>query len=513
MIFYIALGVSVLLFGFLAYMATRNWYVSHVVLLSFVFVFALGFMVLAALTLRTQDAWRSLHDNLTRQIADVDASIESLRYVNPLDAEDMPSLPASIADLGRLIIDRGRIWRNAQPVEAQGTGFVLSMAEWGEKVCVAVRSDQDIGFTPEPAADPAGAGDGNEAAANNPHGIVEGSILHAFVESPIPDGLGPILFGDSILATERAAVCKLPVAYVGKYKVTAQNEASITVEPLIPLDERQIDAIGVGDASWALYEQLPQDSHDAYSGIADESLASLFPIPAGDFAQNLLRQSLEEFKRDQGPATRDDPPQFTRVKIEFLQPHTIQVDLEDEPQEPSRTYDAFGRAVMAGLKQGEPTEFQIGDISQFDDETADRLVKESVAKFVDEQPIYNRPLRNYELQLRQRADDIADVAFRTLEMEKKLAATLNAHQLLQEQIAYRRDETQKLKADKSGFQAEQEIVKSFLAQMKSQRDEQLHALSTTYRQNISLRASLANSGGMLLEDSRATPAGSFAQNR
>ena len=493
MMFYIALGVSVLLFGFLAYLASKVWTASHVVLLSFVFIFSMLFMVLAALSLRTQDAWRSIHTRLEKQIAQTDADIEALKSsTGQLDEE--PSVPALKAELGRLMIDRGRIWRGARPGDVPGEGIVLSMLEWGDAKRVAANLEE-----PDEFADPAAEG---EAPANtNPHGIVEGQILHAFIEAPVPETLGAILFPtDSVLVTERAATSKLPVIYAGKYRVTAQTDASITVNPVMPLDAAQTEAVNMANVTWALYETLPQDSRNAFQRLNDdgemvnmetEQLAQLFPQPQGQLAQQLLQTSFAEFIRDQGPATDDDPLERRHVKVRFTQPYSVQVDFEDETEDSPRSYDAFGRAVLDRLKQGQATEFAEGDLSVFDHQTAGRLVREGVAEFVDEPPVYLRPLRNYDRQLRQRTDTIADLAFQAREIQKKIAAANQADELARQQIAYRQDEIQKLGEDKSNFASEQQVVRNYLAQLKQLRETQLATLSAMYQQNLGLRGSQA----------------------
>ena len=507
MMFYIALGVSVLLFGFFAYMASRTWLVSHIVLLSFVFLFSLGFMVLAALTLRTQDAWRTVHDRLEQRLAMTTAELEALTLGDPADDETL-SVPAAEAELGRLLIDRGRIWRGVRPVEAQGTGFVLSMADWGDDQRVSVgEEEQDF------AADPAAEGEA-AAAAGQPHGVNEGMIVHAFVEIPAPEALGPLLFGDSELLTERAALVKIPVAYVGRYKVTAQGEASITVEPLTPLDEQQLATINAGNATWALYEVLPQDSHEAYAGIPAESLPTLFTTlnPTED-AVGWLQAALSDFQRDQQPATENDPPDQQRVLVRFTQPHTVEVDFDDESGELTRSFDTLGRAVMQRLKQGEPTAFAEGDEVAFDYETANKLVAElGVAEFVDAPRIYSRPLRNYGQQLRQRRDQIADVVFETAQVQQELAAAQQANQLTLQQIAYRQAEITKLQEDQTQFEAEKRIVQDYLAALQQTRREQLQAMNETYRQNMAMRNELLPDG-TLFEGARPTTDRDLATNR
>ena len=74
------------------------------------------------------------------------------------------------------------------------------------------------------------------------------------------------------------------------------------------------------------------------------------------------------------------------------------------------------------------------------------------------------------------------------------------------------DEIEKLQQDRSGFQAEQQVVQSYLSQLKVARAAQLRALSETYRRNLSQGGGLTNQGTILFEGSRAAPTEPLARN-
>ena len=76
MIASILFGVLVVVFLVLAYLGAKTWPVMHVVLLTSLFLACMGFVFLAALSLKTQSEWRStytrLSSDLERTLAEVD---------------------------------------------------------------------------------------------------------------------------------------------------------------------------------------------------------------------------------------------------------------------------------------------------------------------------------------------------------------------------------------------------------------------------------------------------------
>ena len=114
MIVMIILGVLVLCFAGVAFMVSKNWRWTHVTLLVGVFFAAIGCMVLAAIVLQTQANWRQVHNKLAAQLADTESRLQDLQVANVLNAEP-ESVPRLQGDLNRMIIDRGRVWRNVIP--------------------------------------------------------------------------------------------------------------------------------------------------------------------------------------------------------------------------------------------------------------------------------------------------------------------------------------------------------------------------------------------------------------
>ena len=82
-----------------------------------VLVLAVTFVFLAAATLRTQDAWRTLYNKKKAELADVRQEIrllksgEAISSMGEIERSDS-SIRATRAELEREMLDRGRVWRN-----------------------------------------------------------------------------------------------------------------------------------------------------------------------------------------------------------------------------------------------------------------------------------------------------------------------------------------------------------------------------------------------------------------
>ena len=144
MLFWIILAVALILYGLVAYMSSRNWQVGHVVLLFFVSLFAIGGIILAAMNLRTQAAWREVHDQLAEQVTALETQLDQLERGAVLssdpDAVDIPTLKEEVT---RALIQRGRVWRGVSPVGADEDAITLSMQGWGDSACARVGIEPD----------------------------------------------------------------------------------------------------------------------------------------------------------------------------------------------------------------------------------------------------------------------------------------------------------------------------------------------------------------------------------
>src|SRR5439155_865604 len=107
------LGAVVALFViFLTYMSTKTWQWVHVTFMFLVFVASFTFCLYAAMVLKTRAAWVKLHDERETQLAKITDEVERTTRGDPKDVEGKTESLVSVREeLGRTILDRGRVWR------------------------------------------------------------------------------------------------------------------------------------------------------------------------------------------------------------------------------------------------------------------------------------------------------------------------------------------------------------------------------------------------------------------
>jgi hypothetical protein len=218
----------------------------------------------------------------------------------------------------------------------------------------------------------------------------------------------------------------LPQRYLGQFKVTAvgeQNATLIPTETLTPAEEQRLAA----PAPWMLFELMPVDSHQAFSGLPPADLAALLP-----------KESLPDYERTGSKALPDDAPESVWTRVEF----TKQQELDSD----------------AGKVTYEP-----GEGLLVDHPSAAQLIASGAAKEApDAQGVahyYQRPLRDYaflfrelygqrrslQAELAQAKVDLAGIQY-TLDQAQKEG------QFLQATIADLRSDLQKIQQDAAAAQ-------------------------------------------------------------
>jgi hypothetical protein len=484
---YVAISVFaalVLFYIVVAYMASKSWYVAHVLLLVGVFLLSAVFMVLAAMTLATHQAWRNIYNRLQSELATTTAKVDSLRSGGPTN--ELESVPAVQAELGRYLIDRGRVWRGAELVNVADNAYSLNLANWGDAKCARV-GVESAELLPQPGVEPGAEGG---APGVVPHSIQEGMALYAFLETSLAqlsDAQRAALFGDATLPSlDVEGVCRLPIRYLGHFRVTGVNDQTITVAPIEPLRWDQTP-----EGSWTLYEVMPVDRHDLYVGLPNEQLSTLFRAPGGDDASQILGEALAHYARDQQPAQQTDAPERTATKVRFVRDHAIDVDVEPSEEDTvERAFDRRGRGMAPQLRQGSPTEFKADDVATFDSVTADRLVKSGVCVLVEGSAIYVRPLRDYGYLVQHLHDALHDVALQAAAEQATNKTISEAVALAQQEIAATQKVRQWLGEDLRNYETELSIVRDLRERLASQRTQQRETLSKLYRLNNKLHQRL-----------------------
>ena len=480
MIGLIVLGLAFLFFLVVAFFAAKTWHVGHVVGMVFLFLFTLVFLYLTSSVMRTHDRFRPAY---AKAKADFEREQQRSRTLQFGEAS-APAAEGSLVGertLARIEASRrGRVWGNVR--RQPGQGIVLSMAGWTSNGCEKVGKEED---EPEPVPDDELTDEGDDVAADdavadeaagapaNAHGIIKDQFIHAFKEIPIaqlPPAEKDHYFGelgegeDPLPAKDTKGYCRVPVAYVGKFVVQESTDQAVTVAPISPLSPAQQQSLG-NNLPWVLYEKLPADSHELFSGVDAEKLPSLIPVQRlrntgiriSDAAyQQMIREYAQDGKELAGRASSK---RRVRKEVEFVAEYTEEVDVgqlapSDEP------FDVQGRAQIPSLLQGEPSKFAQGDTAVFDAETADRLIGEGKAKQIGK-PTYSRQLRDFEYSLTSQADRVSSVLSETESVQQQVDALAKSLQRVQNQIDTLRNELDLLEQDRAGFESEKNELESY----------------------------------------------------
>ena len=87
-----------------------------------------------------------------------------------------------------------------------------------------------------------------------------------------------------------------PSGYLGEFQVTEAGEKSVTIEPNMEMSERQLKRVSTSPGNWTLYEVMPIDRHDIFTGLDQEALGKLLPA-----------ERVNDYARDTQAAQATDP--------------------------------------------------------------------------------------------------------------------------------------------------------------------------------------------------------------
>jgi hypothetical protein len=485
-------GLLSVLFLFLTYMFTKTWRWPHVTIMFFVFAAAVCLTAFTAMSVRTHVGWKSVAVNQRRQIEDLTDTHTDLLTGDPAELVHTDlSFRELSARMNRVLLDRGRVWRNCVPTGITPEGSVTVTTTPPEMP--AAESDQD------PAIDSGTA----PVAAAAPTQIPPDLVLYVFQEIAVPPdfGLHP--------------GAKVPVSYLGEFAVISSAENSATLQPTLPLAPSQQQKLQ-GGGSWALYETMPVDGHQYFStdpyGTVDLSRPADEVGVFGEMDQTLIEQAflpqraqlgerydevLQQYLRDGRRAQEDDSPEYQWVKVRFVRSHTEGQEVVDSEAvlDPVANDEGFfdqGRATSPLLQRGAAVEFEPNDIAVFyqGGDFVQRLLDSEVIDPSTIEPIYARQLHNYESRFRmlyQQGVSIDRDAQQAARDNQELTET-NARVV--ERTQYRETEARKLREDLSHFQRELAALTSLHGQLESRRQEQRSELSRIYGENHRLMAEL-----------------------
>ncbi len=196
------------------------------VLVGVICVVALGFLYMAARTLKTHQYWRELAQRHQQRLDAVEQENIVLVEGQGEGENTLSGITQIELDLKGAIVDRGRVWYH----------------------CTAEKVDPQTGQAAVTTDSP------------NPHGIGVQTVLCVFAEA---DG-------------------EQPGSFLGEFKVTAVDQTQVALEPAMKLNARELQRLAAAKAPWSLYEMMPADRHGAFSGVGDEELKSRLPESAAE---------------------------------------------------------------------------------------------------------------------------------------------------------------------------------------------------------------------------------------
>lgn len=486
----IGLGLLVIFFFVTIGFSVRTWKFAHLFFLSLTFIGAITFTIFAAMVLKTHGAWRvevqkmqadletqlKTKDNV--QFGDVNANPEPLNTRIGADVTKAPAdaaqkiqeanLRSVKAEIGRVLLDRGRVWRGCQPGNFDGDSVTVTTAS----VAAPPPAPAPVDPAAPPAdpmapAVPAPAPPAQAAKTNN---IEVKSILYAFKELPNADNT---MF--------------LPGEYLGEFVATAVTESSVTLAPTIALDADQLQQIRNVDSTWALYEVLPVDGHEFFVGMTEEQLRAL--IPQGKLVNEVYDAMIQSYLRTGGPATDDDPPETRYWSVIFTKKKTIDVDSDQMGVTDVNFFDQQGRSVASRLRRGEAVEFDLTDTAIVDEETANAWAAAGEVK--KDRPIYMRPLNDYAKLFHFFFQERQELASKIDLVTRETASIDNSTKLAEGQVMKLMDEQTKLESDKMNYTAERDAVVKLEQELVAQSEQLRKQLSATYLANQQLAAELA----------------------
>lgn len=476
---WLAVLVSLVVFIVMLVKSFQHWGALHTTLLVLLFLQVWCFLFFSAGVLSRRNGYMRAYTLLKDKVAAKERELEETRSGSKLDPNiDLSRYVPITNELNRMLVERGRVWRNS----------IMSVAGQNE---IALQLAPGAIAAAAPAAAPA-AGDANAPAASD-GGLSKDTIVHAFGE--VADARGT-----------------LPSAYMGEYVVTESANGNVKLKPTGGLTPEQINAISQGTfRSWSVYELMPLDSHTAFAAEGSKAeddaifgrmdpteianLLGIDPALAQQAPTNLAprdaikARALQSYLNDGGRPPEGTPPEQVYVRVEFVKDHTIEVDAQEQRNaREGGFFDLSGRSVDARLKRGEEgakVAFKAGDKIVFDTTTANDLIKQEIVKSIA--PVFVRPLNDYEYAFREVRRQITAAQQDAKLIEREIAEMLKSQGIADSQVRMRQDERSKLDKDSAQYQKEQAVITAEVQRLQTQLASTRSEISSMFQQLQSLR--------------------------
>ena len=440
----------------------------HSILVVFLFMETVAFMMATAGVLYRRVGWIRLHDSLVKKVEAAEKETVELTYgdlTNPV--LDITKLYPLQNTLGRLVVDRGRVWSAASLVGTQNNTVQLNL----NAAAAAV-----------PLADESAPADPNAPAAVPPpptgDSLKVDSVVFAFAE------------------TADEAGRYVPSAYLGEFSVTDNQAGMVTLTPIL-LSPQYAGLINQSN-QWSLYELMPLDSHDAYVEIGsapseDELFGRIDPekirAKFASLPETERDAVIDSYIRDGQAANDNDPPEVVWQRIEFLKEYQFDVDSQQESTALDGGYfDDLGRSIDKRLKRpGENNtnvKFAVGDQLVLLSTNAEALINDGTAKVIKR--YYVRQLNDYD-------DVFRIIDRRNFEVGERIAYFQRESKVLEDALAIsnlqrqaRQIEIENLKKERDQYGKELEVVNSEVTRLTDLLQQTRTKLSELFRTNQGL---------------------------
>lgn len=289
---YVVVGLLFIFFVVMLVFSAKSWRVLHLITAFLVCVAAGALVFMTAATLRTHREWRSVYNALVKKVAEQEAEHQKLLVgeLTKVESEVM-SLRRAEAELQRVMMDRGRVWRGAVP-DVGADSITLSISTVpaappaeGEAAAEPPAAEAPPAEAPPADAPPAEGEAPAPAAPAGRHGIEANTIVYGFLEGESP--LSGALKGNPPFA--------VPLLYLGEFRVTNRTDTTITVQPTSRLTPLQQASLGEGN--WTLYDNMPVDAQYVFDGLGEEDLKALFPQERMTFSDQQYQARIAQLAR------------------------------------------------------------------------------------------------------------------------------------------------------------------------------------------------------------------------
>jgi hypothetical protein len=491
---------------------SKVWRWFDLVMALFVFGFACWYLCLVSITIKTKSSWQAQHYRLATRLQELEDQYQQVVKGAPLKTKEKPdNLQDLDSMLGRLLWDRGRVWRETKPQGVQNGNNAMLV---------------DTGLQPPPPP-------------NKPLKIFP-RVLYIFKETKITVEIEGEAVGKEI---------SVPVKYLGEFHVSQVNGGVISLLPLNrsqppsskaeadswlppPITPPDLAMSHINDGStWAIYEKMPVDGHRLFSmtdifdsdvkleeedklfGDMDETkIRGAFELAAGHNPDLQLAKPLEDYIDNYMEDGRIIPPneevdfEVQWVKVKFLKSYEVTVDSGGVPKTglTESFFDQSGYAIIPNLRKGEKVKFDRGRIGVFHLKSETLEVPSTVRSaqtlmsdanggpFVEKLTShYVRPLTDYTFIYQDIYDRNVHMDHRRTLLRREQERLTEALKLANEQIDFRNGEKTKLTAEKTFQQKDHDTAQRYEDQLNSERESLRVDLARLFDENRKLTHQLA----------------------